>query len=56
VHVGPMAESLPAEVTRPATETEPAMVDLASLIGLLWGAVQELTTKVTELESRLPAQ
>lgn len=45
LHVGPMAEDLPAELVRDNA------VDLRDLIGILWGAVQELTARVEALEA-----
>lgn len=47
VHVGPMAEDLPDEIVDRTSET-PAL-DVMTLVGVLWGAVQELAAEVAEL-------
>lgn len=49
LHFGPMAEDLPAELVDNTDPDLPAL-DLATLVGVLWGAVGELTARVKELE------
>lgn len=47
-HVGPMAEDLPAELVD--TTSEVPALDLGVLVGVLWGAVQELAAQVRDLQ------
>jgi hypothetical protein len=49
VHFGPMAEDLPDDLVDNTSET-PA-IDLAAMVGVLWGAVQELAAEVAELRA-----
>lgn len=49
IHVGPMAEDLPAELVD-NTDPETPALDLGTLVGVLWAAVGELTERVRILE------
>ncbi|MCR3719128.1 MULTISPECIES: tail fiber domain-containing protein [Prauserella salsuginis group] len=52
VHVGPMAEDLPSQVLQHDGDGKP-LVDLGSLVGVLWAAVQQLSGEVADLKSQL---
>lgn len=52
VHFGPMAEDLPAELVD-NTDPETPAVNVADLVGVLWGAVGELTARVRDLERQV---
>lgn len=53
VHFGPMAEDLPDDLVDNTDET-PA-IDLAAMVGVLWGAVQELAAEVAQLRKEATA-
>jgi hypothetical protein len=53
VHFGPMAEDLPEDLVDNTSET-PA-IDLAAMVGVLWGAVQELAAEVAQLRKEATA-
>lgn len=53
VHVGPVAEDLPPEVIQYADEyPDRPLVDLGSMIGVLWDAVATLAARVEQLTTR----
>jgi len=48
-HFGPMADDLPSELVHIDPDSGMRKLDLGSMIGVLWKAVQELTEKVERL-------
>lgn len=57
-HHGPMAEDLPEEVRFGydyETDGTP-MTDVRDLVGVVWGAIPELVSRIEELESQLAAK
>lgn len=48
---GPMADNLPEELVHTDSDTGMRTIDLGSMMGVLWKAVEEISERLTELES-----